>query len=273
MSNGAIIGLLVAILVIILGFVIYQIYNNIQTENSLSKTSTFLDYLKLSPSARGGFGEGIVDILLSNLPKDYVKTQYNIPEINARIDFCVNLPNSDIMIPIDSKFILPVSLEKPEEIIFDDREISRLNKEAISRAKEIERYVEPAITTDFVLMYIPDFVYGLLFPETYQELTDMNVIPTNTSGLLSTIFMINMQHRFIKLNSSAKQFGNFQVRVSQGIRRIIENMGKGEKQINHCLNNIVTAMEELERLRENIEDLEIDYEEDKEETKHNIVEC
>jgi len=90
----------------------------------------------------------------------------------------------------------------------------------------------------------------------------MNVIPANTSGLLSTIFMINMQHRFIRLNSSAKEFGTFQVKVSQGIRRIIENMGKGEKQINYCLNNMVTAMGELERLRENIDDLEIEYEED-----------
>ncbi|MHA1408196.1 MAG: DNA recombination protein RmuC, partial [Candidatus Heimdallarchaeaceae archaeon] len=157
---------------------------------------------------------------------------------------------------------LPLSMEEPENILFDEREITRLNKEVVARAKEIERYSEPAITTDFVLMYIPDFVYGLLRKETYQELIDMNVIPTNTSGLLSTIFMINMQHRFIRLNSSAKQFGSFQVQVSQGIRRIIENMGKGEKQISYCLNNIVAAMGELERLRENIENIELQYDED-----------
>ena len=262
MADAAIIGLLVAILILVIGFLIYQFLVNRKAEESFGRTQSFLDYLKLSPSAKGGFGEGIVEILLSNLPQDFVHTQYNLPEINARIDFCVNLPNSDVMLPIDSKFILPTLLEEPEKIIFDEKEISRLNKEVISRAKEIERYSEPAITTDFVLMYIPDFVYGLLKTDTFQDLMDMNVIPTNTSGLLSTIFMINMQHRFIRLNSSAKEFGSFQVKVSQGIRRVIENMGKGEKQINHCLNNILTAMNELEGLRENIENIELQYEED-----------
>ena len=262
MVDVAVIGLLVAILIFVMGFLVYQFFVNRRAEVSLGKTQTFLDYLKLSPSAKGGFGEGIVEILLSNLPQDFVQTQYHIPEINARIDFCVNLPNSDVLIPIDSKFILPTAMEEPENIIFDEREIAKLNREVVKRAKEIERYSEVAITTDFVLMYIPDLVYGLLTKDSFIELIDMNVIPTNTSGLLSTIFMINMQHRFIRLNSSAKEFGTFQVKVSQGIRRIIEDMGKGEKQINYCLNNLVTAMGELERLRENIDDLEIEYKED-----------
>ncbi|MHA1222557.1 MAG: DNA recombination protein RmuC, partial [Candidatus Heimdallarchaeaceae archaeon] len=110
MVDAIVVGLLVAILVLILVFIFYQFYFNRRAEESLEKTQTFLDYLKLSPTAKGGFGEGIVEILLANLPQDYVETQYNIPEINARIDFCVHLPNSDVMIPIDSKFILPLSM-------------------------------------------------------------------------------------------------------------------------------------------------------------------
>ncbi|MHA1400498.1 MAG: hypothetical protein ACTSQE_09125 [Candidatus Heimdallarchaeaceae archaeon] len=58
------------------------------------------------------------------------------------------------MIPIDSKIILPLLMEKPENIIFDEKRIFKLNKGVILRAKETERYIEPAITTNFVLMYI-----------------------------------------------------------------------------------------------------------------------
>jgi len=249
------------ILIVLIIFIVYQYFTNLRTEQKIYETQKFFDYLKISPAAKGEFGEGIVDVILSNLPKDFVKKQYQIPEINARIDFCVQLPNSDVMIPIDCKFILPYTSLETKNLELNDREIANLNKAVIDRAREIQRYMEPAITTDFVLMFIPDFVYSLLDASTYQTLADMNVIPTNTSGLLSTIFMINTQHRFILLNSSAKKFGSYQIKVSQGIRRIIEFVEKAEKQMNHSLSNMRKLKTELAKLQENVENAELLVEE------------
>ncbi len=226
-----------------------------QTTREMQK---FFDLLKMKPTAKGGFGENIVEILLSNLPNDSVKTQYQPPDISGRIDFVVRLPNSDLLIPIDSKFILPSGFEENEGLQLDKLAIDGLNKKVIRRAKEIVKYTDSHETTDFVLMYIPDFVYGVLSGTTYQVLAKMGVVPTNTSGLLSTIFMINMQHRFIKLNSAACRFGDFQMKVNHGLREVIEQMRTGMIQLQHSMNNYNDAVNHLAKLNTKLETLNID---------------
>lgn len=226
------------------------------TNQTIREIQRFFDYLKMKPSVKGGVGEGIVDLLLSNLPSDYVIEQYEPPDISARIDFVVKLPESDLYLPIDSKFILPSEFEDLESL--DKDSIKKINKTARDRAKEIEKYVESMKTTDFALMYVPDFVYGVLNNETYEKLSEMKIVPTNTSGLLSVIFMINMQHRFVNLNTAACEFGNVQIKLTQGLKGILENMGKGQKQIRRCLNNINTAIKDLEELKVIIETLELE---------------
>ncbi|MGC9781128.1 MAG: DNA recombination protein RmuC [Candidatus Heimdallarchaeota archaeon] len=140
----------------------------------------------------------------------------------------------------------------------DKLAIDKLNKNSIRRAKEIIKYTQSIETTDFVLMYIPDFVYGVLIDQTFQNLAKMNVIPTNTSGLLSTIFMIKMQHRFTKLNSAASSFGNIQMKVCQGIEEVLEKIKTGTGQLQNSLNNITVAKNELTKLNNMLNTLDIE---------------
>jgi len=258
MTDIAVIVLLSILIVIVLLYIIYQFMENRKTEERLIDTQRFFDYLKLKPSAKGGLGESIVELLLNNLPEDSVFKQYAIPEIDARIDFCVKLPNSEFLLPIDSKFILPSEYDNIEEILSDDRAIGKLNKLVIKNAEDIERYSQASETTDFLLMFIPDFIHSLIDTKTYEELATLHVVPTNTSGLLSTIFMINMQHRFVKLNDSIRLFGDFQMGVSRGVKRIVDNMNTGSTQLNNCLKNISNAIIELENLKENVDDIELE---------------
>jgi DNA anti-recombination protein RmuC len=226
-----------------------------QTTREMQK---FFDMLRMKPTTRGGFGENIVEILLSNLPRDTIKTQYQPRDISGRIDFAVRLPNSDLYIPIDSKFILPNGFENKDGNQLDKLAIDRLNKRAIQKAKEIVKYIDSLETTDFVLMYIPDFVYGVLSGKTYQELAEMGVVPTNTSGLLSTIFMINMQHRFITLNSAACRFGDLQMKVNLGLREVIDLLRTGSGQLQHSMNNYNDALNQLAKLNTMLETLDLD---------------
>lgn len=61
---------------------------------------------------------------------------------------------------------------------------------------------------------------------------------TNTSGLLSLIFMINMQHRFVNLNETSRRIGEFQVKLTHYVDEISVHMDKGHKHIRRGLNNI-----------------------------------
>jgi len=224
-----------------------------QTSREMQK---FFDMLKMKPTTKGGFGENIVEILLSNLPRDLVKTQYQPCDISGRIDFTVELIESDLLLPIDSKFILPEEFDNLDTINIDKFAIDGLNKKVLRRAKEITKYIDSVETTDFVLMFIPDFVYGVLTGRTFQELAAMKIVPTNSSGLLSTIFMINMQNRFTVLNSAASKFGDIQVRACQGINTVIEKMRTSSTQIQYCMNNISDAISELTKLNTMLESLD-----------------
>ncbi|MHA1211509.1 MAG: DNA recombination protein RmuC [Candidatus Heimdallarchaeota archaeon] len=224
-----------------------------QTTRELQK---FFDILQMKPTAKGGFGENIVDMLLANLPKQYVKTQYQPKDaVGSRIDFVVTLPQSKLMIPIDSKFIMPKYFEDKTDFQMDKFAIERLNKEVIKRAKEITKYCKSEETTDFVLMFIPDLIFSVLTGTTIQTLAGMKVVPTNTSGLLSTIFMINMQHRFVNLNQAANRFGSVQMNVCHGLREVIDNLRKSTTQLQHSLNNVSDATRDVVELNSLLESL------------------
>ena len=226
-----------------------------QTTREMQK---FFDMLRMKPTAKGGFGENVVEMLLSNLPRDLVKKQYQPPDISGRIDFTIELIESDLLLPIDSKFILPKELEDIDSIQLDKITIDGINKKVLRRAKEITKYADSVETTDFVLMFIPDFIYGLIGNNTLQELASMNIVPTNTSGLLSTIFMINMQNRFTKLNSAASKFGNMQMRVCQGMNSNLEKLKTCATQLLYSMNNVSDVISELSKLHTLLETLDVE---------------
>ena len=226
-----------------------------QTTREMQK---FFDMLRMKPTAKGGFGENVVEMLLSNLPRDLVRKQYQPCDISGRIDFTVELIESDLLLPIDSKFILPKELEDIDSIRLDKIAIDGLNKKVLRRAKEITKYADSVETADFVLMYIPDFIFGLVNNDTLQELASMNIVPTNTSGLLSTIFMINMQNRFTKLNSAASKFGNMQMRVCQGMNSNLEKLKTCATQLQYSMNNVSDVISDLTKLHTLLETLDVD---------------
>ncbi|MEA2071381.1 MAG: hypothetical protein U9O98_08835, partial [Asgard group archaeon] len=82
---------------------------------------------------------------------------------------------------------------------------------------------------------------------------------TNTSGLLSTIFMINMQYRFTKLNKAANSFGAIQLQVCEGLQEIIEKMQTGTKQLHYSMNNFSDVTNDLQTIQYKLESLEIEH--------------
>jgi len=272
LAEAIVIGLLIGILVLVGGIVVYLILSQrrekikvdtytdqvaLSTQQFIQETQRFFDLIVYKPGTRGGVGEGIVELVLSNIPDEFVKTQYSPPDISGRIDFMVKLPNSEFWLPIDSKFILPEDLDSDFNSL-DEKTIKDLRREVIKRAKGITQYIGSEETADFVLMYVPDFVYGLIDNETYDTIAQMSIVPTNTSGLLSTVFMINMQHRFVKLNKAASEFGRFQIKLDQGTKNALNMIRTSQKQLTDCLKNVSNASQLLEDLNNMIETLEIE---------------
>ncbi|MHA1353641.1 MAG: DNA recombination protein RmuC [Candidatus Heimdallarchaeota archaeon] len=222
--------------------------------NMSNEVQKLFHTLQMKPTATGALGENIADIILSSIPKAYVKSQYKPKDISgSKIDFVVKLPNSDLCIPIDCKFTIPEDFEIDK---LDKKKEKELNSFAVARAKTIVKYISSKETTDFVLMFIPDFVYFVIDQDTFQELNNMCVVPVNSGSLLSIIFLIKMQHRFYELNNSANKFAGAQIKSLQGLKKVQSIMQKSFTQLQHCQKNLSDALSEIVMIKNALETLD-----------------
>ena len=166
----------------------------------------FYDMLLMKPSVRGRVGEGIVKFILSSFPEDLWQEQCEIPGCGI-VDFAISMPPDNKIVPMDAKFSLPEEflsdseLKEGDFVFLNTEQRKKANTLVIKRAKEVMKYTSPtAGTMNFALIFIPDSVYLALTNETLRALQSSRIIPVNTSGLISTLFLIERQYVSIKIS-------------------------------------------------------------------------
>lgn len=145
-----------------------------------------------SPNKKGQLGEGIVRMIMRKMPHGTVHEQFTHPKIRGKPDFAIEI--GDQYLILDSKFTT-----------LDD------NAYLVKRGIEIKKYITPGVTFPFVLMWIPDPAWEELSHDDFIKLTTASVIPVNTSGLVSTIHLVEHFHNVMQLTSKyedAEQFVN-----------------------------------------------------------------
>ena len=153
---------------------------------------------------RGTWGETQLNALLEQMlsPEQYAMNVKLNPLSGALVDFAVKIPSKDeqiVWLPIDSKF----PIEEYQRLIdasnacdrqAEERALKNLERAVKIQAESIaEKYIQPPMTTDFAVMYLP--LEGL-----YAELLKMPTLsdflyrkrimacgPTNLGGLLTTV--------------------------------------------------------------------------------------
>ena len=211
----------------------------------------FYDMLIMKPTVRGQVGEGIVKFILSSFPERLWEEQYKISGSGV-VDFAILLPPDDRILPLDAKFsmteeIIPKGELKEGEIIFLNRDQrNKANGLALKRMKEIIKYINPLEkTTDFALIFIPDSVFLALTSDTLSELQSNRVIPVNTSGLISTLFLIERQYTSIKITEAVSRLDEIISTTKAQFLKISSILSKAETQGQHINNNIKRAIRSL----------------------------
>jgi len=206
--------------------------------------------LIMKPSVKGRVGEGIVKFILSSFPEKLWKEQYKISG-SGIVDFAIFMPPDDKILPMDAKFSLPEGiiervLEEGEIVFLNKEQRKKANTLVIKRMREVTKYINPLEgTMDFALIFIPDSVYLALTNETLGELQSNRVIPVNTSGLISTLFLIERQYISIRISKAVDRLENIKFTMESQFSKISVTLRKAETQGENSNKNITNAIQQL----------------------------
>lgn len=123
-----------------------------------------LEIVLAGAQTKGAAGENIVESFLAVLPADWQVRDF---KMNGKtVEFGLRLPGG-LILPIDSKWPATHLLEqyaaaKPEE---RDQLKQQIGKTVREKAREVEKYLDPSLTTPFGIAVVPDAVYDLCAEE------------------------------------------------------------------------------------------------------------
>ena len=110
---------------------------------------------------RGAAGENILEALLAKLPAEWQVRDFRVG--NKFVEFGLRLPNN-LILPIDSKWSAAhlveqlAACQEPDEAL---RLKSQIEAVVMSKAKEVRKYIDPALTVNFGIAAVPDAVFDL----------------------------------------------------------------------------------------------------------------
>ena len=228
----------------------------LQSELKLNFQS-FYDMLIMKPSVKGKVGEGIVRFILSSFPEKLWKEQYKISG-SGIVDFVIFMPPDNKILPMDAKFSLPEGiiereLEEGEIVFLNKDQRKKANTLVIKRMREVTKYINPLEgTMNFALIFIPDSVYLALTNETLGELQSNRVIPVNTSGLISTLFLIERQYISIRISKAVDRLEDIKFTMESQFSKISGILKKAETQGENSNKNITNAIYQLKKAENKI---------------------
>ena len=156
-----------------------------QTADSVRR----LEMIVAGTNSKGAAGERVVDELFSKLPTEWKVQNFRIA--NKPVEFALRLPNG-LVLPIDSKWTATALLEQFSNSV-DPDEQNKLREQiegiVITKAKEVKKYLDPALTLPFGIAVVPDAVYDLC-PSVNIETYKHNVVVVSYSTFLPYILLI-----------------------------------------------------------------------------------
>lgn len=156
-----------------------------QTAESIKRLETIM----VGIGSRGAAGEYVVEEFLSKLPPEWQVRNFRVG--NKTVEFGLQLPNR-LVLPIDSKWPATRLVEQFNNSDDPDEQKKlreRIEREIIRKAREVQKYIAPNITTPFGIAAIPDAVYSLC-PAVNVKTLEYNVVVVSYSLLLPYLLLV-----------------------------------------------------------------------------------
>jgi DNA recombination protein RmuC len=171
------------------------------------------------------------------------------------VDFAIKIPNKDdsgfVYLPIDAKFpndrymaIVDTSNRRDKAML--NEAVKKLKEEVLKQAKSIsEKYIEPPITTEFGIMFLPtEGLYAEclridgLADDCQKKFKVLLAGPTTITALINSF---SVGFRFLQINKNSKK-------IAQILQAIKGQYDKFEEEIEKTKKSIDSAAKSTEQL-------------------------
>lgn len=128
-----------------------------QTARSIQR----LEQVLAGTAAKGAAGENLLDVVFSRLPVEWQVRDFRVG--NRTCEFGLRLPNG-LVLPIDSKWPATHLIEQflaAEDPAEQQRLKAQVESCVLDKAREVKKYLDPALTLNMGVAVVPDAVFDL----------------------------------------------------------------------------------------------------------------
>ena len=219
---------------------------------------------------RGGWGEVQLSSLLDQiLSKSQYKEQVTIKKnSNEKVDFAVILPGkgeSKLLLPIDAKFPLEdysrlLSAIEQNNISEIEAQTKNLENRIKEEARAIStKYIDPPLTTDFAVMYLP--IEGL-YAEVIRRPALLDILqhkykimvcgPTTLTALLNSL---QMGFKTLAIEKRSSEIWNTLSVFKSEFTKFVDLLSKTQKKIDEASSTLDYATKKTKTIERKLKDV------------------
>ena len=208
-------------------------------------------------------------------PDQFEKNKAIPKSSNQRVDFAIKMPNTKqnkqnnepLWLPVDSKF--PLMAYEEYLTAFDENDFEKVKKiqkdkdisKAIKkRAKEINKYIHPPLTTDFAIMFLP--IEGL-YVEVLRDVTlqeelrrDFKIFVTGPNAFTAHLTMLQLGFKTLAIEKKAAEVWDNLHLFKKGFYQFGGLLEKAQKKIQEAGNVIDDANSKTKSIDKKLQKME-----------------
>jgi DNA recombination protein RmuC len=218
-------------------------HEKVDTEMStqVAESVRRLEEIIAGSQSKGAAGENILEPVFAKLPQEWQVRDFKVG--GKAVEFGLRLPNN-LILPIDSKWPATDMLERLA-VAQSTEEQLRIKKQiedcVYSKAREVEKYIDPSITVSIGVAVVPDAVYHLC-PGARVEAFGRNVAIISYSMFIPYLLLVYQTALANAHSIDAQKLSSFLVTIEKVSQELLEEV---EGRLSRGLTMITNARDDL----------------------------
>lgn len=190
-----------------------------QREKELYDATRRIEAVIAGSKSRGQAGEDILSEAFKQFPPSIIETNFRVK--GKVVEYALKLSDGK-RVPIDAKWTSPeltANLATADDPAVRDEIARKIEEAVLNKVKEVNKYLDPAVTVSWGIAAIPDSVYAVC-RRVHLEAFKQNVIVMPFS--LTVIYLLTLYHLHLQYFRSAdiEKLEGYLKQIEKGIDKI-----------------------------------------------------